>query len=179
MEIKCDHCGENFKRRPSIVKPKNFCSYNCSNKALEKKVSVRCEVCGKEIIRRPSEVLKHIFCSRNCAKPYLSEKIKVFGESCKKEIRIIDHPLYKTWNGIKVRCTCKTNRDYKNYGGRGISICPEWADSFSRFCSDLGEKPTSKHTIDRIDNDGNYELSNVRWATKAEQNRNKRNVKRK
>ncbi|HEY4451018.1 MAG TPA: hypothetical protein VGN13_05440 [Solirubrobacteraceae bacterium] len=62
---------------------------------------------------------------------------------------------------------------YANYGGRGIRICSRW-DDFALFAVDVGEKPSPEHTLDRIDNDGGYEPGNVRWATPAEQQRNRR-----
>lgn len=78
--------------------------------------------------------------------------------------------LYDLWRNIKYRCT-----HAPNYAGRGISIHPEWAADFSVFAAAIGEPPSPKHSLDRYpDNDGNYEPGNVRWATFAEQNRNKR-----
>jgi len=72
------------------------------------------------------------------------------------------------------RCTNPKNRWYKNYGGRGITVCKEWRYSFSQFLEDVGLRPSPELSLDRIHNDRNYELGNVRWATSLEQNNNQR-----
>lgn len=83
------------------------------------------------------------------------------------------HPLYKTWRGMRERCNNPRSANYLSYGGRGIRVCERWND-FSLFIEDIGEKPTPNHTLDRKDNDGNYEPDNVRWATRREQVFNQR-----
>jgi hypothetical protein len=85
-----------------------------------------------------------------------------------------EHPLYTTWQGMKARCSNPRNGAFKSYGGRGIKVCERWRNSFAAFLADMGPKPSSAHTLDRINNDGDYEPGNVRWATQAEQARNTR-----
>jgi hypothetical protein len=82
--------------------------------------------------------------------------------------------LHKIWRGMNDRCANPKSPDYQNYGGRGIAVCPEWS-AFRRFRDDMGEPPSLAHTLERIDGSKNYAPGNCRWATRKEQNRNKRN----
>jgi hypothetical protein len=83
------------------------------------------------------------------------------------------------WCGMKQRCLYPNHNRYHLYGGRGIKVCKRWLKNFKNFLADVGRAPGPEYSIDRINNDGNYEPGNVRWATKFEQARNRRNRKRK
>ena len=87
----------------------------------------------------------------------------------------VKHPLYKTWSGMKRRCTRAAAADYARYGGRGIRVCERWLNSFADFVADMGPRPPGT-SIDRINNDGNYEPSNCRWATNEQQYSNRRST---
>lgn len=78
------------------------------------------------------------------------------------------------WLGLKQRCTNPKSRAFKYYGQRGIRVCKAWLKSFEAFLRDMGKAPTAKHSIDRINNDGNYTPANCRWATPKQQARNRR-----
>lgn len=82
------------------------------------------------------------------------------------------HPAeYRAWSGMWTRCTNQKFVDWLRYGGRGIKVCPPWK-SFAVFFAEIGPKPTARHSLDRINSDGDYERSNCRWATPSEQANN-------
>lgn len=82
-------------------------------------------------------------------------------------------PEYSAWKNMRARCSSSTHKDWSYYGGRGIRVCDRW-QSFEVFIADMGRRPSPRHSVERRDNDGNYELSNCYWATIVEQANNRR-----
>lgn len=125
---------------------------------------IYCAFCGKEHFA--TSVAKK-FCSVQCSgKSSPGDQSKTHGMTYTSE--------YTTWLSMKDRCLRTKNKKYKDYGGRGITVCERWRDSFENFLADMGRKPSANLSIDRINNDGNYEPGNCRWATQLEQVRNRR-----
>jgi hypothetical protein len=93
-----------------------------------------------------------------------------FSEGARRE----RSPEYSAWKAAKARCSNSNRHNWRRYGGRGIRVCDEWINDFAAFYAFMGPRPSPEHSLDRYpDNDGNYEPGNVRWATAAEQARNK------
>lgn len=85
-----------------------------------------------------------------------------------------EHPGYDSWKNMIHRCTDPKHIGYERWGGRGITVCDRWMSSYENFIQDMGEPPGLEYSIDRINNDWNYEPSNCRWATRKEQRANRR-----
>ena len=99
---------------------------------------------------------------------------------CKKKHNAATHGMsgtveYRTWRDIINRCENVSHKDFNDYGGRGIKICKEWRKDFLAFYSDMGDRPSNKHSIDRIDNNKGYSKDNCKWSTWTQQANNRRN----
>lgn len=130
---------------------------------LRRRGLFRCR-CGKEFICNILPVKSGNNKSCGCAKGNGIEAIKKHGMS--------KSPEYKTWTGIKYRCYDSKAKCYKYYGGRGISVCKRWRNSFEKFYLDMGKKPSKNHSIERLNCNKNYSPKNCFWATKIVQARN-------
>lgn len=123
-------------------------------------------VCGKRVTRRQSQLTGLTTESCGC----LGRNRQV-----KRQTKhgMFGTPEYRAWNGMKARCQNPRNRQFKHYGGRGITVCDHW-QVFENFYADIGLRPSAHHSIDRKNNDLGYSPDNCRWATKTEQGRNRR-----
>jgi hypothetical protein len=144
------------------------------NKNKRYLVLCRCDCGTEKTILLHSLITKNTISCGCYRKEVTRERATIHGAKANKHIT----SEYDAWLSMKARCSQVDKKNYKDYGGRGIKVCDRWKDSFENFLADMGEKPTSKHSLDRINNNGNYEPSNCRWATRTQQNNNSRRNKR-
>ncbi len=126
----------------------------------------QCE-CGNIVYKDNYDLLKSkpLYC-KTCANKNVKNWSTKHGLS--------NSPEYQAWADMKVRCYNSNNKRYKDYGGRGITICDSWKNSFENFYKDMGSKPSSKYSLDRIKNEGNYEPENCEWRIWEKQYNNRR-----
>lgn len=124
--------------------------------------------CGKEAVVSGTGLREGRTQSCGCLRleRLRASSVVTHGRSCSK--------IHRAWIAMLNRCRNPNATQFRDYGGRGIKVCKQWEHSFVRFAEDMGEPPTSRHTLDRIDNDGNYTPRNCRWSTYSEQNRHTR-----
>lgn len=170
----CEYCHNEFMTQ---VRPRNkpqprFCSLRCSadsRRGLPSKnnhqLSRICENCGKTYWLPKYRYAESTACSSSC-------KHALHGVRVAKHMMSHDK-VYTAWSNMKQRCTNPKKPEWKNYGGRGIGVCKEWLESFQAFYDYIGDVPDGL-TLDRVDNDGNYEPGNVRWADRVTQSYNSR-----
>ena len=123
--------------------------------------------CGSGLSARSDGLLSGDYVSCGCKK---IDQLKIHGGT--------GTPEHRAWSNMIERCGTESHQNYANYGGRGITVCDLWLNSFENFLADVGPRPSPQHSIDRYpDNNGNYEPGNVRWATKKQQSQNTRSTK--
>jgi|SRR5215475_3862085 len=133
----------------------------------------RCD-CGNRVSARLGDIKRGFVVSCGCAR---LERVLANNEARVKHGATRSNsslwPTYHSWHMMQHRCLNPKFSRYKDWGGRGITICKRWL-TFENFLEDMGPRPSRKHSIDRIDNDGNYEPSNCKWALPHEQRHNRR-----
>lgn len=145
-------------------------SYSHTSKWRQAYFVVKCD-CGRKKTVRMSSIINGKIKSCGCYAKEVCPTVSIrHGHS-----RDGQGTAYRSWLSMNNRCYCPSNPEFENYGGRGIYVCERWRGEagFTNFLLDMGERPSGRYSIDRVDNDGIYEPSNCRWATSKEQHRNK------
>jgi hypothetical protein len=155
--------GEKFERWTIIARIGDYRGGHTRYEAVCK--------CGEKGTPRADALLTGTSLSCGCiAAESLKARALTHGMSGSKS------PEYQAWAHMIRRCHTPSTKGYESYGGRGITVCDRWRNSFENFIADMGMRPSSQHSLDRINNDGNYEPGNCRWATPVEQSNNTRQV---
>lgn len=166
-----DLTGQQFERLKVIAKAEDYISPK--GRACDMWLCV-C-TCGNSKAVRGSSLLSGLTKSCGCLQKEITKKNR-------ETHGMRNTKLYGEWHGIKTRCMNKNAERFKDYGGRGITVCDEWKNDFQAFYDYVSKLPhfgEAGYSLDRINNDGNYEPNNVRWATRIEQANNTRRTNRK
>lgn len=177
---KCLECGITLNLDRASLRKRTTCSMSC-RRSLNKKHTQAidgkgtdgvCVECQSTFVRR---IRRQACCSLSCASKKRSRErvrssyFRVHGENRKT----IEH---STWQAMIERCSNPNHPRFHRYGGRGIEVCDRWK-KYENFLYDMGRRPSSGYSLDRIDNDGNYEPTNCRWATSSQQYANMSKVR--
>jgi hypothetical protein len=163
---KHEHVGQTFGRLTVLAQFRDPKSGNL-------RCTCRC-VCGEIVKPRIYELLNGETKSCGCLMRETNQlKMAKLGRSCKTHGSSFT-PEYRAWIKMKTRCYNHNYEQFKDYGGRGIRVCDHWINSFENFLADMGRKPSKQLTLDRKNNEGNYEPGNCRWATRLQQCHNRR-----
>ncbi len=181
MRCSIENCNNQGKLHRNGYRyfPRGFCSTHykkwvIENRDIVDEEKIKCTCCSVANCDAPPPYKKEL-----CNKHYTRNK--KHGDVNYVEKRRegqTEHPLYDIYGGMKKRCLSTKDKDYPNYGGRGITICDRWlgVDGFFNFIEDMGDRPNGT-TLDRKDTNGNYSSDNCRWADVHTQSGNKRNSK--
>lgn len=187
MTCKIEGCSEAVFARGWCGKHYNQWRRNhakqCKAEGCERPAEKRgyCNVCYNKDLTSRRPVCSFPGCNKpQVAKGYCPacySRLKRKGTADRDKDNRSKHPLHKVWEGMIKRCSIPSSGNYEYYGARGIKVCDRWRNDFWAFVSDMGERPTPLHTIERINGNKDYEPGNCCWALQRQQARNKRNVK--